>query len=641
MRRRLAFTLGIAAISALVVMSPALATGGEGEAWPSFTESSACGAQRISTPHAARTGGLSTDTILRGEFGAYFGRTVADVFSSRVLWPVPGSTEVLAVHAAMVPALDEAARSIEAALARGERYEIDNRSTFSTAARTIGGSLRISRHTYGIAFDVNASTNPFRGDNRLVSDLPSWWIDPFLDAGFCWGGLWIGKKDAMHFAWQGPAFSGYESIPLPAPPLTDPAPFTTPDVTQLVVPRAGSDVVATVLADAQGNGAIDIVRIEVDGDDVILDISVASRRHNACSARRSIVSGLGAEASGAQAVGMGDWDGRGGQDLWLVTDKDGTLRLTVRWAFGGYAAETTTHTSVPTPSPSAWISTADFDVDGSLDLVVADRGTVTVWSVDPDSGATSMLDEFADPFPRATERFIGDQDLDNVPDLWAITGGAVATARAADSYIASDQTHQPASLGSNLEDVVAADYDGDGRADLISFDGTMKRVWLGNTRLPDDLPLDVWFVYEEPECEEGEPTWDREELRFSTSGWVAEGAYGWRTWNGFPTTCDPEDEGCLVGPVTARSFSEFLAWIDGLTPAVEDVSLAAPHAATLAGYRLPCALDDGACWDRPMERADVAAYFGVFMADRRGGTPSPHRWVFTVPPADVTILIPE
>ena len=446
----------------------------------------------------------------------------------------------------------------------------------------------------------------------------------------------------MHFAWQGPAFSGYESIPLPAPPLTDAAPFGTPDVTQLVVPRGGPGVVATVLADAQGNGAIDVVRIEADGDDVIIDTSVASRRHNACSARRSIVSGLGAEARGAHTVGMGDWDGRGGQDLWLVTDEDGTLRLTVRWAFGGYAAETTTHTSVPTPSPSAWISTADFDVDGSLDLIVADGGMVTVWSVDPDSGAASTLLEFPDPFPGADERFIGDQDLDNLPDLWAIEGGVVATARAADDYIAaSGLTQQPVSLHGGLEDVVAADYDGDGRADLITFDGTMKRVWLGNTRLPDGLPLDVWFVYEEPECDEGEPTWDRDELRFSTSGWIAEGSYGWRTWHGFSVSCDPEDDGCTVGPVTARSFAEFLAWIDGLTPASEDASLAAPRAVTMAGYRLPCALDDGPCWDRPMERADVAAYFGVFMADRRGDTPSPHRWVFAVPPADVTILIPE
>lgn len=622
------------AIGASVVAVPdaARATGGEGETWPSFTESSSCGAQRITTAHAPDSGGLGRDFILRGDYGAYFGRTVQEVFDAMVRWRVPGSSDHLAVHPWIVPALDQAADVIERELADGASYRIDPRSTFSASARTIRGSIRISRHTYGIAFDVNAPRNPFRQDNTLVTDLPGWWVAAFSDAGFCWGGSWIGSKDAMHFAWQGPAFSGYDSIPAPLPPLTRPTSYTGPSATKVrVEPRPIGDLVTTVLADVTTNGAVDVVRISVDGDDVIIDASVASRRHNACSARRSVVHDFDDHVLGAHTVGFGDWDGRGGTDLWTVEDVDGSLRLTVRWAFGGYSAETSVVTDVPTPSSGAWITTADVDVDGALDLVVADRGRLTVWDVDPETGATNRQLDVADPFPAATARFLGDVDLDNRPDLMAIVDGFVATAEADDEFAASTARQRPAGLPADPLDVVGSDYDGDGRVDVVAFDGIWKRVWLGNTPLPDGEALETWFEADEPECDEFESTWQRDELRFSTSGWVAIGSHEWRDRNGLPVGCDPEGEDCRPEPVTVRSFAEFLAWIDGLSPVSPNADQAAAFAVERAGYALPCAADDRPCLASPMLRTDVSAYFGMFLADRHGAVPDPHRWALPTP----------
>ncbi|GMQ93686.1 MAG: hypothetical protein BMS9Abin12_1166 [Acidimicrobiia bacterium] len=620
---------------------PAYATGGEGEAWPAFTESSSCGARRVSTPHAQETGWLSRDTLLRGEFAGLFGRSVAQVQEALVPWQLPGSNNTLDVHPLLLPALEQAATQIEATIDSGDRYPIDGTTTYSAAARTISGSLRMSRHTFGTAFDVNSRRNPFRADNVLVTDLPDGWVQPFLDAGFCWGGLWIGSKDAMHFAWQGPRFSGMTSLPAPYEPLTDPARFTGPAASIRVLPRANRDTLVTVLADADGNGAVDVIRIKVLGSDLLVDASLASRRHNACSSRVSVVSGIGDLARRSLAMGFGDLDGRGGQDLWIATDENGLIRLMVRRAFGEFAAETSTVTNVPTPTGRPWISTADFDVNGAIDLFVVEDDTVTVWAINPDNGSTSVLFTGPNPSTGASEYFLGDFDLDNRPDLWAIQEGTVTVALAADDYRSATSVARPEGLPNSLVDIRAADYDGDGRADLIAFDGITKMVWLGNTRLDDGLPLEVWFEYEDPACEDGERTWDRQELRFATSTWIAQGAYTWRTRNGLSVGCDPSDDTCEAGLVTRQMFAEFLAWIDDLDAVSGRSDRSAAWALVRAGNEIPCETRDDECWNGAMSPAEVSGLFGRFLTDRRGDVPAPHRWVIPGEPPGPAPLLPR
>lgn len=77
----------------------------------------------------------------------------------------------------------------------------------------------LSSHSWGIAFDINASRNPYGGgispENRVLNEV-------FNRYGFAWGGDWNGAKDAMHWeladveAWKS---QSAEVTPVqPAPP---------------------------------------------------------------------------------------------------------------------------------------------------------------------------------------------------------------------------------------------------------------------------------------------------------------------------------------------------------------------------------------------------------------------------------------
>lgn len=80
----------------------------------------------------------------------------------------------------------------------------------------------LSSHSWGIAFDLNASTNPYGGavtaENRALNEV-------FNRYGFAWGGDWNGAKDGMHWeladveAWKRQTSSPIVSGAQPAPRL--------------------------------------------------------------------------------------------------------------------------------------------------------------------------------------------------------------------------------------------------------------------------------------------------------------------------------------------------------------------------------------------------------------------------------------
>lgn len=84
-------------------------------------------------------------------------------------------------------------------------YHVRQGETWGLAVRKIRGSSQWSNHAWGLAVDINASTNPIGA--RLVTDMPAGMVAQIkqiktLKSGqpvFRWGGDYKVRKDAMHF----------------------------------------------------------------------------------------------------------------------------------------------------------------------------------------------------------------------------------------------------------------------------------------------------------------------------------------------------------------------------------------------------------------------------------------------------------
>lgn len=91
--------------------------------------------------------------------------------------------------------------AIDACLALNDGYVIRTLGCFAPRPKRVNGDL--STHSWGIAIDLNASTNPLQpppspGTGAEVKrDIPDAWIAEFEKRGFTWGGRFP-KPDPMH-----------------------------------------------------------------------------------------------------------------------------------------------------------------------------------------------------------------------------------------------------------------------------------------------------------------------------------------------------------------------------------------------------------------------------------------------------------
>jgi len=69
------------------------------------------------------------------------------------------------------------------------------------SCRAISGSSNPSNHSWGLAVDINAPSNPYT--SPLKTDMPSWMPQLWESYGFRWGGNYSGSKDAMHYEFMG------------------------------------------------------------------------------------------------------------------------------------------------------------------------------------------------------------------------------------------------------------------------------------------------------------------------------------------------------------------------------------------------------------------------------------------------------
>ena len=478
-------------VTVVVLHAPAAeAVGGEGEGWPAFSESDGCGSPWMRGPSVERSGWVSMSTPLRGPHADYFGRSIQQVWDSLFWWDVPMSNgESLRLHERMRPALEQVEAGLAAARADGKYYGIVDRYTYGFAARTVGGSYRISQHGLGNAVDINSVSNPYT-TGKLKTNMPGWFVDVWSNSGFCWGGYWISVKDAMHYNWRGPLFTpGITELAPSYPPTTSVESFTRSMHTARV-PGPLDGTVHRLLMDGDGDGAVDVVNVSKTALGTVIDVARARAGYRGCAVSRYPAPNL---PEGSVAIN-GDWDRDGAQDVWIIDDSDG-LDITAYLRFGDF---TETATASVSAGPGDAYLSADHNVDGWGDLYIL-RHDGTTWTVEVRSGAdrfASVLATGSFPGGADIEFTALDRNRDQVPDMFGVAATGSFIADGASSF---GSVESIAGVPGDATDIAGTDFDGDGRHDLVVLDGTDLRVYAGNTRL-SGLRVTSWFEFPTYSC---------------------------------------------------------------------------------------------------------------------------------------------
>ncbi len=474
MRRTAPLALVASMVLALVGPAGVAEANDAGTNIANFAESRGCDPHIGGTPrpNVGVTGAMPIGTQIRGPWGDTFGRTYYQVEQSLVSWRLPGSNKILRVHARVLPALLEAEASLNESLALGRSYGVY--SAGSWVWRTVGGTFRPSEHALGTAFDINPANNPYSRDNRLRTNLPSWFVAAFVDAGFCWGGDWVDVKDAMHFSWSGPSVAPSSGRPAPFPPATAPSGFR--GGTRMFSSALDVDGGQVTIADVTGEGAPDVIKLQTSGR---IEAAGAVGDYRRIALRASA-------GTGSPDMLVGDYDLDGRPDVW-VPDRTGSSTRFDVWT---WASDYDTSISVPTtvPTDATHLMLGHFDQDYIPDVFAVTGDHVSIFgSVDGyDPTAVLPIPSGADP---SWSFVTGDFDIDGVSDVYAIFPGSAPRIRVSLGR-GGQATANPATSIASDAAVGLGDYDGDGRDDLFVMDGRSVIVAFGGS---SSLPPDTWF----------------------------------------------------------------------------------------------------------------------------------------------------
>jgi len=607
----------------LVNIPTALAGVGEGTATPSFSESWGCGQPSTSGALVEHSGWLADSEPIRGYRGDFFGRTVGEIRDNLVDWTVPMSDGfTVKVHQRALPAFQQVTANLAAEEAAGHYYQVRATSTYGFAPRTIAGSYSLSLHGYGAAVDINATTNPYRSDGVLVSDMPQWFIDAWKEAGFCWGGDWYSTKDPMHFSWMGPgATPGYGEVPQAFAPRTQAAGFAT-EAYRSDTPFGAADPDADYLiGDGNGNGLADVFTLVAQEGGLRLEYSRTNQGNAWCSVARNFAPGAAVDG---RIPLLGDYSQAGRNDLWLLDPTSGTLQIEVLLKPSDFDESTGIATSIPT-DPSDVYLLGDHDRDGAVDLYVirnpAGHTSVEVWN-GADDFATRILDIATPLTDTAGWQFtLGDTDLDGLPDLFAITSDGASTdvTVLANGYAETLATYHLVG-GGDYVDAAVNDFDGDGRGDLFLFDTSGElSVRLGDVPLAG-VGLTTWQRTVSWECDPDSPPYVFDGTFRDDDGNVHEQAIETIAATGITVGCNPpyNDDYCPRRNVTRGEMAALLVRALGLSDdggrdwfGDDDESIfeADINRLAAAGITVGCnpPANDAYCPDADLTRGEMAA----------------------------------
>jgi len=201
---------------------------------------------------------------------------------------------------------------------------------------------------------------------------------------------------------------------------------------------------------------------------------------------------VGAELPGDIAVG--DFNSEGKPDLAVVNGGFSNLSMnSVSILLGNGSGGFTGGSSILVEAGSASMAVGDFNLDGKLDLAVANdesfSGSVTILLGNGDGRFTQAIGSPIRLKDRPTHSVVvGDFDLDGKPDLAVSTsqsnGVTVLLGNGAGGFIQS--AGSPVSLGLFPRSLAVADFNQDGKPDFVVVNGISVTIQLNTcTPIPD------------------------------------------------------------------------------------------------------------------------------------------------------------
>lgn len=465
---------------------------------PSFAESSGCGVlDGVRGPLAPEAGYIPPETLILGPWGDFYGRSKGAAYDQRIPVQLPGQSKTLWVHERVLPAFQQVVANLQAEAAAGNHYTITS-NTWSLNNSTIPPRRHFSFHAVGAAIDVNSTTNPYRADNVLITNMPEWFVDAWRDAGWCWGGDWQTIKDPMHFSWMGPIHTpGYE-MPAPQDPIVGTADFTAEVDLGVMLPPDGGTL-PELVADVDRDGAVDVVRIEplAGSDQYLLRTAVARHAFETCTVTPTTATPYDPGAP----VYLKDLTDDGRPDLVYADAGGATLSFEV-FPWAQYAAlRPEVHSTGVIPSLGDHYLFGDHDRDGSTDLYVIRAGDPAELEIWQGPAFANRIVHQPLGVTDAGRRFdLGDLAVDGhfdgIPDVYALADdGTLVIHLANDDFAPTD----PIATGAaGDERMFVEDLDGDGHDDLLltDTDGATRMLRGGqSTHDPGiwyELPEDEW-----------------------------------------------------------------------------------------------------------------------------------------------------
>ena len=542
--------LALIVVIAIVAPNPPTAIASDTSTrWEYFSESSGCGSAYTRPPFADRRGWLPDSQIVAGPFGTYFGRTIGAIRSEQVLWTVPfsGGRQVK-VHRAALPAFRQVRQNLIEQAAQGRIYQVHAVGSFNP--RTVSGEYQISRHAFGTAIDINPAQNPYRRNGPLITNMPTWYVNAWKSAGFCWGGDWRGEKDAMHFSWIGPG-TGFGSDLPPQAPRTQLRSFGPVDRTFSTVIGPVMSRYTVAIGAVTANDGPNFAGIRAHPGGAVLDVATGYGSFGECSVDRWFLED--GSMAGDDRLLLMDIDGDSRQDLVTLRQSGASTEVQIAAYQDDYQDSVSFGRNLGDVVAAAG---ADFDADRIADLwVVTGDGVLSIYR---GPAFQTVIVSHQLPSGAPDEISAADRDGGNRPELFALYGRGGGARIEVLRFSSGWTVDQSFAAGAGTGAIGAMDYDGDGRADLLSVDSSGRlSAMVGNTSTGASTTR--WFVELDRDCS-NPILLDFEGTFYDDEGNVHVNGIEWISAEGITAGCNPpfNDAFCPEDELTRAQAAAFI-----------------------------------------------------------------------------------